>query len=184
MSVPLPTGRCTACCTPAAPCGVAFLRVPAHGFCPATLFSVAELAGRRVRSRWAPNKPVEALHCYGTTSLEHPAVQMIAMERGKFYMGTRAAAAGARASVTPGSPACCPAWAAASACFAQAHAVNPWRTPCESCWLRAEADGGCCLMQAGACRGWRCPSACSPARRPRRRARAPAWGPGVCMYRL
>ena len=37
--------------------------------------------------RWVPNKPVEALHCYGTTSLEHPAVQMIAMERGKFYLG-------------------------------------------------------------------------------------------------
>ena len=38
-------------------------------------------------SRWVPNKPVEALHCYGTTSLDHPAVQMIAMERGKFYLG-------------------------------------------------------------------------------------------------
>ena len=38
-------------------------------------------------SKWAPNKPLEAKHCYATTSIEHPAVQMIAMERGKYYIG-------------------------------------------------------------------------------------------------
>ena len=40
-------------------------------------------------SKWAPNKPLEAKHCYGTTSIEHPAVQMICMERGKYYLGAR-----------------------------------------------------------------------------------------------
>lgn len=40
-----------------------------------------------VESKWAPNKPLEASKCYGTTSIEHPAVQMITMERGKYYMG-------------------------------------------------------------------------------------------------
>ena len=38
-------------------------------------------------SKWTPNKPLEAQKCYGTTSIEHPAVQMITMERGKYYMG-------------------------------------------------------------------------------------------------
>ena len=46
-----------------------------------------QLAVFTVESKWAPNKPLEAKHCYGTTSIEHPAVQMIAMERGKYYMG-------------------------------------------------------------------------------------------------
>ena len=46
-----------------------------------------ELAVMDVSSKWTPNKPVEARQCYGTTSIEHPAVQMIAMERGKFYLG-------------------------------------------------------------------------------------------------
>lgn len=41
------------------------------------------LATVTIESKWAPNKPVEALNCYGTTSIEHPAVQMISMERGK-----------------------------------------------------------------------------------------------------
>ncbi|KAK9836200.1 hypothetical protein WJX81_008308 [Elliptochloris bilobata] len=49
----------------------------------------ADLAVVDIDSKWTPNKPVEALHCYGTTSLEHPAVQMIAMDRGKFYLGGR-----------------------------------------------------------------------------------------------
>lgn len=34
-----------------------------------------------------PNKPKEAKMCYGTSSLEHPGVQMISMERGKYYLG-------------------------------------------------------------------------------------------------
>ena len=45
------------------------------------------LAVFTVESKWVPNKPLEAKHCYGTTSIEHPAVQMITMERGKYYMG-------------------------------------------------------------------------------------------------
>lgn len=40
-----------------------------------------------IDSKWIPNKPVEALKCYGTSSIEHPAVQMISMERGKYYIG-------------------------------------------------------------------------------------------------
>ena len=46
------------------------------------------IATLTVDSKWAPNKPVEALKCYGTSSIEHPAVQMISMERGKYYLGT------------------------------------------------------------------------------------------------
>ncbi|EIE21437.1 ATP sulfurylase [Coccomyxa subellipsoidea C-169] len=45
------------------------------------------LAVFTVESKWVPNKPLEAKNCYGTTSIEHPAVQMISMERGKYYMG-------------------------------------------------------------------------------------------------
>lgn len=39
-----------------------------------------------VEEVFAPNKPVECINCYGTSSLEHPAVQMVAMERGKYYV--------------------------------------------------------------------------------------------------
>ena len=46
-----------------------------------------ELAVFTVESRWEPDKVTEALGCYGTTSLEHPAVRMIACERGRFYLG-------------------------------------------------------------------------------------------------
>ncbi|GAB4819847.1 hypothetical protein N2152v2_006893 [Parachlorella kessleri] len=46
-----------------------------------------DLAVFTVGSKWVPNKPLEAQKCYGTTSIEHPAVQMISMERGKYYMG-------------------------------------------------------------------------------------------------
>lgn len=46
------------------------------------------IATLTVDSKWMPNKPVEALKCYGTSSIEHPAVQMISMERGKYYIGT------------------------------------------------------------------------------------------------
>ena len=48
-----------------------------------------ELAVMTVESRWEPDKAREALGCYGTTSLEHPAVKMIATERGRFYLGGR-----------------------------------------------------------------------------------------------
>ncbi|KAL4433897.1 hypothetical protein ABPG75_000338 [Micractinium tetrahymenae] len=46
-----------------------------------------KLAVFTVESKWRPNKPLEAQNCYGTTSIEHPAVQMITMERGRYYMG-------------------------------------------------------------------------------------------------
>ena len=40
-----------------------------------------------VTSRYKPNKVIEAKNCYGTTSIEHPAVKMITMERGQYYCG-------------------------------------------------------------------------------------------------
>ena len=39
-----------------------------------------DLAVLEVEDKWEPNKVVEAKGCYGTTSLEHPAVRMISME--------------------------------------------------------------------------------------------------------
>ena len=46
-----------------------------------------ELALLEVEDKWEPNKVSEAQGCYGTTSLEHTAVRMIAMERKCFYLG-------------------------------------------------------------------------------------------------
>eukprot|EP01033_Poteriospumella_lacustris_P012176 gene12175-8710_t len=40
-----------------------------------------------VTSKYVPNKALEAKKCYGTTSIEHPAVSMITTERGKYYCG-------------------------------------------------------------------------------------------------
>ena len=40
-----------------------------------------------IESRWSPDKPKEALRCYGTSALEHPGVRMIAMERKHEYIG-------------------------------------------------------------------------------------------------
>jgi len=48
-----------------------------------------DLAVLTVESRWEPDKVKEAKGCYGTTSLEHPAVRMIACERGRYYLGGR-----------------------------------------------------------------------------------------------
>ena len=45
------------------------------------------LAVLDVESKWQPNKAKETKLCYGTSSLEHPGVQMVAMERGKYYLG-------------------------------------------------------------------------------------------------
>ena len=45
------------------------------------------LAVMEIESTYKPNKPLEAKKCYGTSSLEHPGVQMISMERGGTYMG-------------------------------------------------------------------------------------------------
>ena len=46
-----------------------------------------DLAVLDVNDKWEPDKVIEAQNCYGTTSLEHPAVRMIATERKKFYLG-------------------------------------------------------------------------------------------------
>ncbi|WP_320668342.1 sulfate adenylyltransferase [Prochlorococcus sp. MIT 1307] len=45
------------------------------------------LAVMDIDDKWEPDKVVEAKGCYGTTSLEHPAVRMIATERKRFYLG-------------------------------------------------------------------------------------------------
>ena len=46
-----------------------------------------KLAVMDVSSKWLPNKPWEAQQCYGTTSIEHPAVRMISGERSRYYLG-------------------------------------------------------------------------------------------------
>jgi sulfate adenylyltransferase len=46
-----------------------------------------DLAVMTVESRWEPDKPAEAIGCYGTSSIEHPAVRMIRAERGRFNLG-------------------------------------------------------------------------------------------------
>ncbi|MDG2215733.1 MAG: sulfate adenylyltransferase [Synechococcus sp. cluster2_bin.235] len=46
-----------------------------------------DLALLTVGDKWEPDKVVEAKGCYGTTSLEHPAVRMIATERRHYYLG-------------------------------------------------------------------------------------------------
>ena len=45
-----------------------------------------DLAVLEVEDKWEPNKVAEAKGCYGTTSIEHPAVRMITMERKRFYL--------------------------------------------------------------------------------------------------
>ena len=46
-----------------------------------------DLAILEVQEKWEPDKIIEAKSCYETTSLEHPAVRMISMERKKYYLG-------------------------------------------------------------------------------------------------
>ncbi len=46
-----------------------------------------KLAVLKVESKWEPDKHLEAKFCYGTNSLDHPAVKMIFHERGKYYLG-------------------------------------------------------------------------------------------------
>ena len=43
---------------------------------PCLLSGPQNLAVFTVESKWKPNKPLEAKNCYGTTSIEHPAVQV------------------------------------------------------------------------------------------------------------
>ena len=45
------------------------------------------IATLAVSSKYIPNKALEAKKCYGTSSIEHPAVMMITTERGKYYCG-------------------------------------------------------------------------------------------------
>ncbi|KAJ1461775.1 hypothetical protein M885DRAFT_506893 [Pelagophyceae sp. CCMP2097] len=46
-----------------------------------------DIATLEVSSVYTPDKPLECKSVYGTSSLEHPGTQMVAMERGKFYVG-------------------------------------------------------------------------------------------------
>jgi len=48
-----------------------------------------KIAVLEVSSQWEPDKSLEAALCYGTNSLDHPAVKMIFNERGRFYIGGR-----------------------------------------------------------------------------------------------
>ncbi len=50
-------------------------------------FKGQKLAVLEVESKWEPDKKIEAKYCYGTSSLDHPAVTMIFHERGKYYLG-------------------------------------------------------------------------------------------------
>jgi len=45
------------------------------------------MAVMTVTSKYKPDKPKECLECYGTASIEHPGVRMVAMERGSHYIG-------------------------------------------------------------------------------------------------
>jgi len=44
------------------------------------------LATFTIDGKYTPDRIQECLKCYGATTLEHPAVQMVAMERGKHYL--------------------------------------------------------------------------------------------------
>tara|TARA_Y100001978_G_scaffold48050_1_gene43127 strand:- start:324 stop:1499 length:1176 start_codon:yes stop_codon:yes gene_type:complete len=50
-------------------------------------FKGQRLAVLQIDSKWEPDKSFEAMSCYGTSSLDHPAVKMIFHERGRFYIG-------------------------------------------------------------------------------------------------
>ena len=45
------------------------------------------IATVELTDKYAPNKPLECLKCYGTSEIEHPGALMVATERGKYYMG-------------------------------------------------------------------------------------------------
>ena len=46
-----------------------------------------DMAVMTVSSKWSPDKPKECLQAYGTATIEHPGVRMVAMERGSTYIG-------------------------------------------------------------------------------------------------
>ncbi len=52
-------------------------------------YKYQKIAIIEVSSIWEPDKSLEAELCYGTNSLDHPAVKMIFNERGRFYIGGR-----------------------------------------------------------------------------------------------
>jgi len=52
-------------------------------------YNKQKIAVLEVSSQWEPDKCLEAELCYGTNSLDHPAVKMIFNERGRFYIGGR-----------------------------------------------------------------------------------------------
>jgi len=59
------------------------------------------IAALEVESRWTPDKPLEALKCYRTSSLEHPGVRMISMERKHEYVGGKLTGLGRPERVFP-----------------------------------------------------------------------------------
>jgi len=46
-----------------------------------------DIAVVKFTDKYLPDKPLECLKVYGTSSLEHPGTLMVATERGKYYMG-------------------------------------------------------------------------------------------------
>mmetsp|Transcript_88581 Transcript_88581/g.251083 ORF Transcript_88581/g.251083 Transcript_88581/m.251083 type:complete len:487 (+) Transcript_88581:91-1551(+) len=50
-------------------------------------FDGTPMAVMTVESKWTPDKALECKKCYGTATLEHPGVRMVALERGKYYIG-------------------------------------------------------------------------------------------------
>lgn len=45
------------------------------------------IATVEITDKYVPDKPLECLKCYGTSSIEHPGALMVATERGKYYLG-------------------------------------------------------------------------------------------------
>jgi len=50
-------------------------------------FEGTPMALMTVESKWFPDKALECVKCYGVGTIEHPGVRMVAMERGKYYIG-------------------------------------------------------------------------------------------------
>jgi len=50
-------------------------------------FQGTDMALMTVESKWFPDKALECVKCYGVGTIEHPGVRMVAMERGKYYIG-------------------------------------------------------------------------------------------------
>ena len=122
----------------------------------------ADLAVMTVTEKYVPNKPQEAKMCYGTSSLEHPGVQMISMERGRFYLGACPAAAFSSGSKLEKAK-CLPI----ERIEARKRHVSGSSRPSP----QRGVSGGGVFSQPAPLREWLCPSVTSRARRPRRSAR-------------